>query len=172
MITSHNQNLADSCSSLDGDNSSVSGMVISGVEGGVNNEGGEEDDSLAWHIPYLAFAWAWLSQNQKIQTTTAPNNASHVTHIRVTNFSNLKDSNSVKFTQPKLTPKPTPQQHPPSLQMPRVSKEATPQTRSSSTPSPSYPKMKQIPMRKTPYSLRPDRAIPDLEASLSPPPRH
>lgn len=43
-------------------------------------------------------------------------------------------------------------------------------SRASSTPSPSYPKLKQVPMRKTPYSLRPDRVIPDLDESFSPPP--
>lgn len=90
--------------------------------------------------------------------------------IRVANFSNLKDTNTVKFTQPKLTPKPAQEEPSPAAQTVRVIKEATMQTRSSSTPSPSYPKMKQIPMRKTPYSLRPDRAIPDLDVSLSPPP--
>lgn len=54
MITNHNQNLADSCSSLDGDNSSASGMVISGVEGGVTNED-EEEDSFGMAHPIFGF---------------------------------------------------------------------------------------------------------------------
>ncbi|XP_061401858.1 protein split ends-like, partial [Musca vetustissima] len=40
---------------------------------------------------------------------------------------------------------------------------------SSASPSNNYPKLKQVPMRKTPYSLRPERLIPDLEESISPP---
>ncbi|TMW49261.1 hypothetical protein DOY81_005679 [Sarcophaga bullata] len=91
--------------------------------------------------------------------------------IRIANLSDLKNADPVKFAQPKLMPKPTHQQQQPApTQALRLPKEITLQTRATSTPSPSYPKMKQIPMRKTPYSLRPDRAIPDLEASLSPPP--
>ena len=91
--------------------------------------------------------------------------------IRIANLSDLKNADPVKFAHPKLMPKPTHQQQQPApTQTLRLPKEITLQTRAASTPSPSYPKMKQIPMRKTPYSLRPDRAIPDLEASLSPPP--
>lgn len=90
--------------------------------------------------------------------------------IRIANLSDLKNTDPEKFTQPKLMPKPNHQQQPSPVQAIRLPKEITLQTRASSTPSPSYPKMKPVPMRKTPYSLRPDRAIPDLEGSLSPPP--
>ncbi|XP_073842182.1 martik [Musca autumnalis] len=41
--------------------------------------------------------------------------------------------------------------------------------RASSPSNKHYPKLKQVPMRKTPYSLRPDRLIPDLDETFSPP---
>lgn len=59
MITSHNQSMTDSCSSVDGDNNSVNGMVISGVEGGVPESGeaanGGEEDSFGMAHPIFGF---------------------------------------------------------------------------------------------------------------------
>ncbi|XP_075146819.1 martik [Haematobia irritans] len=101
--------------------------------------------------------------------------------IRIANLSALNDPlmkncAAAKFSQPKLMPKPTapPQQQQQqqvnvntshSMRLPKDVQS----NRQSSTPSPSYPKLKQVPMRKTPYSLRPDRVIPDLDESFSPP---
>uniref|UniRef100_A0A1I8Q5S8 Myb/SANT-like DNA-binding domain-containing protein n=1 Tax=Stomoxys calcitrans TaxID=35570 RepID=A0A1I8Q5S8_STOCA len=99
--------------------------------------------------------------------------------IRIANLSSLTDpmtkncaatSGSTKYSQPKLLPKPTtqPSQIHGHIHSMRLLKDMQ-SNRSSSTPSPSYPKLKQVPMRKTPYSLRPDRLIPDLDESFSPP---
>lgn len=97
--------------------------------------------------------------------------------IRVTNISNTSDSNKMeclplRLIQPKLLPKPQAQStQSQSIHPIRLLKDGnTHSGRASTTPSPSYPKLKQVPMRKTPYSLRPDRAIPDLDESFSPPP--
>ncbi|XP_037825763.1 eukaryotic translation initiation factor 5B [Lucilia sericata] len=277
MITGLNQSINDSCSSVDGDASSVSGMVISGVEGGVSDVGatnGEDEDSFGMAHPIFGFRLGTVKsepedtgyeafenngsdkdpleeelsssksdkpvkeEDTNIETkpskepepvpkvvevphrgrgrppknppaaTSTPNStpspatkpaqmpplrvapfakAIHSSNaitpnrppppltmpptprIRVANLSNLKSGEAVKFAQPKLIPKPTHHEQTPPQPV-RLTKDISMQSRSSSTPSPSYPKMKQIPMRKTPYSLRPDRAIPDLEASLSPPP--
>ncbi|KAM7362453.1 martik [Cochliomyia hominivorax] len=282
MITGLNQSITDSCSSVDGDNSSVTGMVISGVEGGVNETStaatanGEENDSYGVAHPIFGFRLGMVKSepedtgyeavenhgtdkdplgeeqspaksdnqvkeennqnNQKLNKVAEPlqktleiphrgrgrppknppaasstpnsspspatksaqmpplrvapfakalNNTNSLPvnrppppltmpptpRIRVANLTNLKNNDPSRFAQPKLTPKPNHQPPTSTVQQMRLPKEVTvTQTRASSTPSPSYPKMKQIPMRKTPYSLRPDRAIPDLDASLSPPP--
>lgn len=58
MITGLNQSMADSCSSADGDNSIASGMVISGVEGGVSDVGitnGDDEDSFGMAHPIFGF---------------------------------------------------------------------------------------------------------------------
>ncbi|KAL9895291.1 martik isoform 1-T6 [Glossina fuscipes fuscipes] len=93
--------------------------------------------------------------------------------IHVTSLSNLNETSKlggiIKFSHPNVMQNFSGSSQ--QIRTPiRISKEITIHSRNSNaSASSSFPKLKQVPMRKTPYSLRPDRAIPDLDDSTSPP---
>uniref|UniRef100_A0A1A9X1R2 Myb/SANT-like DNA-binding domain-containing protein n=1 Tax=Glossina brevipalpis TaxID=37001 RepID=A0A1A9X1R2_9MUSC len=91
--------------------------------------------------------------------------------IHVTNLSNPNETSKlggiIKFSRPNVVHNFSGSSQ---IRTPlRISKEITIHSRNTNAASSSFPKLKQVPMRKTPYSLRPDRAIPDLDDSTSPP---